>query len=391
MTVIINYLLLIMELPKLNKNNADNTYLQALHNFASTLPSIGGNNCLSFVVMDKDDFIKLTGSEVEYIIIKGVQEPINRSTGVLEITNARNTVNSYVDYPTYEPLQSVNGNMPSQPQVSNHLQEHQIRMDAARRQDKTRQQVINSITKLRNAILESLDEYINQRLITKYTYIRSVQLWQVVSMIHDEYIKMDSAQHDLIKQNLCKKLDDATNLNNHIFKYNEGIERLRTNNIILPSNQIAEDFLNTIEDLPAIKTVIEEYRRINPNKLLHNIKDIFMYLDQQKDNINRKNLTITQMINDNSLNFTKRIEQLEKELIQANNAKVKNNTSAKQKKEKDKKQAKYCYHCGYGSHLGTECYYMNADTHAENLTNAISPKVKGEIDGNSKVHFRFQK
>jgi hypothetical protein len=102
-----------MELPKLNKNNADNTYLQALHNYASTLPSIGGNNCLSFVVMDKDDFIKLTGSEVEYIIIKGVQEPINRSTGVLEITNARNTVNSYVDYPTYEPLQSVNGNMPS--------------------------------------------------------------------------------------------------------------------------------------------------------------------------------------------------------------------------------------------------------------------------------------
>lgn len=81
--------------------------------------------------MDKDNFIKLTDREVVFIIIKGIQQPINRTTGLLETSNPRNTVNSY-DYPIHEPLQSVNANMPSQPQVSNHLQEQIIAMDAAK-------------------------------------------------------------------------------------------------------------------------------------------------------------------------------------------------------------------------------------------------------------------
>lgn len=49
-----------MDIPKLCRKNANNKYLLVLHNFASSLPSIAGNESLYFVTMDKDELIKLT-------------------------------------------------------------------------------------------------------------------------------------------------------------------------------------------------------------------------------------------------------------------------------------------------------------------------------------------
>jgi hypothetical protein len=380
-----------MSLSKLNSLNALN-YIDELVGIAIRA-DIPGNNSyggISLISTSREDFIKLSKqTEVpineirEWFMIRGRSEQ-KTTEGVKEL-GAKEMVTT--DKPIY--VEPVGGSASA---VANSIAIYAIVIEAYKENADMVSKAKKAETYLSNLIMESLDENITNKLKTKYGSLRFIQIWEVMKMINEEYIRMNSTRFEHLKGIIGSKLCDIKELEKFIFEHTQAIKTLKDNDHIMPATTIAENFLRQIQDVPALKNVIEEYRRLNPNQLLHKIEDIIKYIEEQKDNISRKNISISEMLNENiTTNFTKRIEQLEKDLIQANNAKIKNNNSTKQKQEKDKKQAKYCYHCGYGSHLGTECYHMNADTHAETLINAISPKVKGEIDGNSKVHFRFQK
>jgi hypothetical protein len=94
---------------------------------------------------------------------------------------------------------------------------------------------------------------------------------------------------------------DGSKFNDNFFKFNQANTILIKAKRESPANIVAMQLIQTMEDIPVLKEILEDFRRANPNELAYTISKVTKYLEEQKTNILRKDKTLKQELNNSML------------------------------------------------------------------------------------------